>query len=29
MLGIFEVNGEATEASVSDSDMPAWAAFSA
>ena len=29
MLGIFDVNGLATLASVSDREMPAWAAFSA
>jgi len=25
MLGVFDVNGETTEASASDSEMPAWA----
>jgi len=29
MLGILDVKGEATEASASDSDIPAWAVFSA
>ena len=29
MLACFEVNGEATEASASDREIPAWAAFSA
>ena len=29
MLAFFEVKGEATEASASDKEMPAWAAFRA
>ena len=29
MLAFFEVNGEATEASASDSEIPAWAVLSA
>lgn len=29
MLGCLEVNGDATEASASDREIPAWAAFSA
>lgn len=29
MLGCLEVNGEATEASASEREIPAWAAFSA
>lgn len=29
MLGIWEVNGDATEASASDSEIPTSAAFSA
>ena len=29
MLGIFEVKGEATLASVSDREIPAWAVFRA
>lgn len=29
MLGIWEVKGEATDASCSDNDIPAWAIFKA
>lgn len=29
MLGVFEVKGDATEASSSDKEMPPWALFSA
>ena len=29
MLGVREVKGEATDASASDSEMPAWAVFNA
>ena len=29
ILGCLDVNGEATEASASDKDIPAWAAFKA
>ena len=29
MSGVFEVNGDATDASASDNDMPAFAAFRA
>lgn len=29
MLGVFEVKGEATEASASDKEIPAWAVLRA
>jgi hypothetical protein len=29
MLGFLEVNGAATDASASDKEIPAWAAFNA